>query len=79
MSVLVNESPSAEFSLQRGLRQWDPLALLLFNIVAEGLNKLMREVVEKRLQIEVANESLVCKLNKAFHGLKQAQGSGLAG
>ena len=49
ISVLVNGSPSAEFIPQRGLRQGDPLAPLLFNIVAKGLNGLMREAVEKNL------------------------------
>ena len=46
---MVNGSPSAEFSPQRGLKQGDPLAAVLFNIVAEGLNGLMREAVEKNL------------------------------
>ena len=49
ISVLVNGSPLAEFSPQRGLKQGDPLAPLLFNIVVEGLNGLMREAVEKNL------------------------------
>lgn len=39
----------AEFTPQRGLRQGDPLAPLLFNIVAKGLNGLMREATEKNL------------------------------
>ena len=42
-------SPSAEFTPQRGLRQGDLLAPLLFNIVAEGLNGLMRQAVEKSI------------------------------
>lgn len=45
----MNGSPSAEFILQRGLEQGNPLAPLLFNIVAEGLKGLLREVLEKKL------------------------------
>ena len=49
VSVLVKGSPTTEFIPQRGLRQGDPLAPLLFNIVAEALIGLMREVVDKKL------------------------------
>ena len=49
LSILVNGSPSTEFIPQRGLRQGDPLAPLLFNVVVEALNGLMREAVEKNL------------------------------
>ena len=49
ISVLVNSSPSSEFIPQRGLRQGDPLAPLLFNIVAEALNGLVREAMGKNL------------------------------
>ena len=49
ISVLVNGSPSAEFLPKRGLRQRDPLAPFLFNVVAEGLNGLIRRAKEENL------------------------------
>jgi hypothetical protein len=47
MSILVNGSPTEEISIKRGLKQGDPLAPLLFIIVAEGLGALMRSAVER--------------------------------
>jgi len=49
VSILVNGSPTPQFTPQRGLRQGDPLAPLLFNIVAEALTGLMREAIHKKL------------------------------
>jgi hypothetical protein len=46
MSVLVNGSPTKEISIKRGLKQGDPLAPLLFLLVAEGLGAIMRKAVE---------------------------------
>ena len=48
LSILINGSPTNEFTPQRGLRHGDLLAPLLFNIVAKGLTGLMREVVDKK-------------------------------
>ena len=49
ISILINGSPSKEFAPKRGLRQGDPLAPLLFNIVGEGLTGLMKSAVSKNL------------------------------
>ena len=45
-SVLVNASPSAEFSLSRGLRQGDPMSPFLFTLVMEGLSNAIKKAVE---------------------------------
>lgn len=45
MLVLVNESPTEEFRMQKELRQGDPLAPVLFLVVAEELLALMRMAV----------------------------------
>jgi hypothetical protein len=47
-SVLVNGSPTDEFSLHRGLRQGDPLSPFLFLLAAEGLNILMKAMVDNQ-------------------------------
>nr|KYP38506.1 hypothetical protein KK1_040243 [Cajanus cajan] len=46
VSVLVNESPSTEFSSQKGIRQGDPLAPILFLVVVEDLSNMMRVAME---------------------------------
>jgi len=43
-SVLVNDSPTYEFPLQRDLRQGNPLSPFLFLLAAEGLNVMMSAV-----------------------------------
>lgn len=44
-SVLVNGCPTDEISIQKGLKQGDPLAPVLFLMVAEGLSGLMNKAV----------------------------------
>jgi len=45
MSILVNGSPTNEISIQKGLKQGNPLASFLFLLVAEGFSGLMQNVV----------------------------------
>ena len=60
MSVLVNGAPTNEFGMQKGLRQGDPMAPFLFVIVAENLNLLMEEAIDKGLfeGIKVGREQI---------------------
>lgn len=57
VSVLVNGSPTQEFSMERGLCQGDPLSPFLFILVAEALNTMMNEAVSRRLFHPVTLES----------------------
>ena len=49
VSILINGSPTKEFAPTRGLRRGDPLAPMLFNIVAEGLTGMMMVATTKDL------------------------------
>ncbi|GKV25193.1 hypothetical protein SLEP1_g34663 [Rubroshorea leprosula] len=60
ISVLINGSPTNQFSVSKGLRQGDLLSPFLFLIVAEGLNGLMSSAVEKQLYkgVVIGNEGV---------------------
>ncbi|GJV19306.1 RNA-directed DNA polymerase, eukaryota, reverse transcriptase zinc-binding domain protein [Tanacetum coccineum] len=45
--IIINGSPSEEFEIERGVRQGDLLAPFLFILMAEGLNSIVSEAVEK--------------------------------
>lgn len=47
ISVLVNGSPSKEFSPSRGLRQGDPISPLLFDLVGEVLHSMLTQAANK--------------------------------
>lgn len=49
MSILVNGSPTDEFTPKRGIRQGDPLAPYLFLLIGEVLSKLIIRAQEKGL------------------------------
>ncbi|GKA04326.1 putative RNA-directed DNA polymerase, eukaryota, reverse transcriptase zinc-binding domain protein [Tanacetum coccineum] len=48
-SILINGSPTSEFSIKRGLRQGDPLSPILFILVMEGLHCAMSNAVSSGL------------------------------
>ncbi|XP_028124100.1 uncharacterized protein LOC114321152 [Camellia sinensis] len=71
ISILVNGSPTEEFSPQRGLRQGDPLSPFLFNIVFERLNILL----VRALNLSILNGVVVGTNNVLISHLQFADDS----
>lgn len=45
MAILMNGSPSSFFKLSHGLRQGDPLSLILFIIIVEGMGRMILDKI----------------------------------
>ncbi|GJW19403.1 RNA-directed DNA polymerase, eukaryota, reverse transcriptase zinc-binding domain protein [Tanacetum coccineum] len=66
-SILVNGSPTKEFSIKRGLRQGDPLSPFLFILVMEGLHVALKDAHQARL-IKGVNVGNTCfKFSHLFY------------
>ena len=50
---LVNDRPTLEFKVTRGLKQGDPLAPFLFIMAAEGFSGLVRQEIKANLLVGV--------------------------
>ena len=68
-SVLVNGSPTDEFSLGRGLRQGDPLSPFLFLLAVEGFHVLMESLSANNLftgyKVGISDTTIVSHLQFA--------------
>jgi hypothetical protein len=62
LSVLVNECPTQEINIQKGLKQGDPLAPFLFLLVAKSLSASIRKAEESRefIGFQVGSLGLKC-------------------
>ncbi|GKC98202.1 RNA-directed DNA polymerase, eukaryota, reverse transcriptase zinc-binding domain protein [Tanacetum coccineum] len=63
-SILVNGSPTSEFSIKRGLRQGDPLSLYLFILIIAGLYIAIKDAVQASL-IRGVKVGLLININKS--------------
>ncbi|XP_024636586.1 uncharacterized protein [Medicago truncatula] len=67
-SVLVNGCPTEEFTMERGLRQGDPLSPFLFLLAAEGFHILMVSLIQAGLfnGYRVGRENTMCLSHLQF-------------
>nr|GEV09503.1 putative RNA-directed DNA polymerase, eukaryota, reverse transcriptase zinc-binding domain protein [Tanacetum cinerariifolium] len=59
-SILINGSPTLEFSIKRGLRQGDPLSPFLFILIMEALHIAIKDAIHSDLisRVDVGNPSM---------------------
>nr|GEX01352.1 RNA-directed DNA polymerase, eukaryota [Tanacetum cinerariifolium] len=69
-SVLVNGSRTKELSLQRGLRQGDPLSPFLFILVMEGLHVAMEDAVKHGFSMTFGSSPMPEVVNKKMEALR---------
>ncbi|GJT23769.1 putative RNA-directed DNA polymerase, eukaryota, reverse transcriptase zinc-binding domain protein, partial [Tanacetum coccineum] len=66
-SILINGSPTSEFSIKRSLRQRDPLSPFLFILVMEGLHCAMSNAVSSGLICRIKIGSSDITLSHLFY------------
>ncbi|GKC63860.1 RNA-directed DNA polymerase, eukaryota, reverse transcriptase zinc-binding domain protein, partial [Tanacetum coccineum] len=66
-SILINGSPTSEFSIKRGLRQGDPLSPFFFILVMEGLHNAFEKAVGNGLITGVIIKNSTINVSNLFY------------